>query len=156
VLKVYGTKTDPTRPVRPSPPPTTTTTASPVRNSRTWLNTSSTATTMGSFSASGVVGPRSGHDSVARSKSGIDPSFFFSLLLSLLLLLFTFVSLLFSVLFFSFLPFLAMASSQVFCVVQCDACDPCHSPSSFAARIFCFVVVECFSTLAPLLINFED
>ena len=77
MLKVYGTKTDPTRPVRPSPPPTTTTTtASPVRNSRTWLNTSSTATTMGSLSASGVVGPRSGHDSVARSKSGIDPSLF--------------------------------------------------------------------------------
>ena len=77
VLKVYGTKTDPTRPVRPSPPPTTTT-ASPVRNSRTWLNTSSTVTTMGSLSATGVVGPRSGHDSVARSKSGIDPSFFLS------------------------------------------------------------------------------
>jgi len=29
------------------------------------------------------------------------------------------------------------------------------SPSLFAARIFCFVE-ECFNTLAPLLINFED
>ena len=127
MLKVYGTKTDPTRPVRPSPPPTTTTTtASPVRNSRTWLNTSSTATTMGSLSASGVVGPRSGHDSVARSKSGIDPSLFLFCCRCFFCCL-PFFSLLFSVLFFSFFLFLAMASSQVFCVVQCDACDPCHS-----------------------------
>lgn len=80
MLKVYGTKTDPTRPVRP---PTTTTTASPPRLWSNNLSSSSTTTTMGSSGNSqlsagaGVVGPRSGHDSVARSKSGIDPLLFF-------------------------------------------------------------------------------